>query len=404
MKHVIRMATHIIIGGVSMLLFAGGFASTSEFVSHFLATMLLTGGLYFLRHQVKTFWVFMVSHVALLFGGIFLIPIVSAYNWYIAIWVFWILYSAILRLVPVAEWLEAPCVPYVSLFVVFYVFICILEGSLAVQRVSLVATAIMFLLYLLYGNLESMDEFILTGSFSNQVDEQGIRKLNNRLSILYTGALGILLLLFSLFRVDGLWQTILVFIRKVLRFLLSFLPMSEPALPEEEEEVEQGMGNLASPMPEEHEISAFVHIMNDILRGLMTVVIVAAILAGIIYAAMYIYRHFYKKDSREEGNKVIESLSFGEGTHKERKSRFFERLERNPAKRIRKIYKKNLKRLAQKRTCDLSYLSPKQQVELLYEQGASKETIEEIKRLYEDARYSANPMTEAQAEHMRKLF
>ncbi len=404
MKHVIRVVTHIIIGGMSMLLFAKAFGSTSELVLHCLFTMLLTGGLYGLRHKVKKFWLFMVSHVALLLGGIFLIPLVSSYGWYIAVWVFWILYSAILRLVPVAEWLETPCVPYVSLLIALYVFICVLEGSAAVQRAGLVAIAIMFLLYLLYGNLESMDEFILTGSFSNQVDEQGIRKLNNRLSILYTGTLGALLVLFSLFSMDGLWQTILVFIRKVLRFLLSFLKLSEPARPEEEEEVEQGMANLFQPMPEEHEPSAFVHIMNEILRGLMTVVIVVAILAGIIYAAMYIYRHFYKKDSRQEGNKVIESLSFGEGIQKERKSRFFERFERNPAKRIRKIYKKNLKRLAQKRTCDLSYLSPKQQVELLYEQGASKEVIEEIKQLYEDARYSANPMTDAQAEHMRKLF
>lgn len=404
MKHVIRMITHIIIGGVGMLLFAKAFASTSELVLHLLFSMLLTGGLYFLRQKIKIFWLFLGSHVVLLLSGVFLISIVSSYDWYIAIWAFWILYSAILRLVPAAEWLETPCVPYVSLFVILYVLICVLEGSPAVQRASLVATAIMFLLYLLYGNLESMDEFILTGSFSNQVDEQGVRKLNSRLSLLYTGALGLLLLLFSLFSVDGLWQTILVLIRKALRFLLSFLPMSEPAIPEEEEKVEQGMANLFQGTSEEHEISAFVHIMNEILRGLMIVIIVVAILAGIIYAAMYIYRHFYKRESRVEGNKVIESLSFSEEIGKERKSRFFERFERNPAKRIRKIYKKHLKRLAQKRTCDLQYLSPNQQVELLYEQGVSKETIEEIKRLYEDARYSANPVTDAQAEYMRKLF
>ena len=404
MKHMIRMVTHIIIGGAGMLLFAKAFATTSEFTWHCLLTMFLASGLYALRQKISAFWLFMVSHVVLLLGGIFLIPIISAYDWYIAIWAFWILYSAVLRLVPVAEWLESPCVPYLSLFVILYVFICVLEGSPAVQRLSLVSIAIMFLLYLLYGNLESMDEFILTGSFSNQVDEQGVRKLNSRLSLLYTGALGILLLLFSLFSVDGLWQTILVFIRKALRFLLSFLPMSEPALPEEEKEVEQGMEHLVQPMPEEHELSAFAHIMNEVLRGLMTVVIVVAIVAAIIYAARYIYRHFYKKDSRVEGNKVIESLSFGEEIQKERKSSFFERFERNPARRIRKIYKKNLKRLAQKRTCDLRYLSPNQQVELLYEQGASKETIEEIKQLYEEARYSANLVTDAQAEHMRKLF
>lgn len=404
MRHGIRVVTHMIVSGACMLLFAEAFESSWELVGYSLISMLLVAFLYGLRCKTESFWVFIGSHVVLLLGGIFLIPMVSVYQWYTAIWGGWIVYSAILRLVPAAEYLDEPGVSYVVVLVIEYFGIGVLEGSMFAQKLTLIGTAIVFLLYMFYRNLESMDEFILVGSFSNKIDEQGIRKLNYRLSLLYTGILGALLTVFSLFRVDGLWNTIFEWIRSFVRFLVSLLPISEQMRPEEEEEMEQGMSNLLQEMMPEQEMPAWKQLLGEIVRGIIAFVIVAVIIVGIVYAVIYVYRHFYKKKNLEEGDKVIESLSFGDKITREKKTGFFERFERSPARRIRRIYKKSLKRAGAKHMPNMRYMSPDEQVQFLRKQGLSEEAIDEMKLLYEKARYSRDLVTDSEAERMRAIL
>ena len=404
MRHVIRVITHMIVSGTCMLFFAKAFESSWELAGYSLISMLLVAFLYGLRQKTESFWMFIGSHIVLLLAGIFLIPMFGAYKWYIAIWCFWIIYSAILRLVPVAENLDEPGVSYLVVLAIEYFGISVLEGSMLAQRLTLIGIAIVFLLYMFYRNLESMDEFILVGSFSNKIDEQGIRKLNHRLSLFYTGILGVLLLIFSLFRVDGLRNTISGWIRRFVRFLVSLLPISEPMQPEEEEEMEQGMSNLLQETIPERELSEWRLLLQEIFRDIMTFLIVAIIIAGIIYAVSYVYRHFYKNKNREEGDRVIESLSFGAEITKEKKPRFYERFERSPARRIRRIYKKSLKRAGANHMPNLRYMSPDEQVQYLRKQGMSEEAIDEMKSLYEKARYSRELVTESEAERMRTIL
>ena len=404
MRHVIRVITHMIVSGTCMLFFAKAFESSWELAVYSLITMLLVAFLYGLRCKAESFWVFLGSHVVLLLGGIFLIPVFGAYKWYIVIWCFWIVYSAVLRLVPVAEYLDEPGVTYVVVLVIEYFGICFLEGSMEVRRLSLLGTALVFLLYMFYRNLESMDEFILMGSFSNKIDEQGIRKLNRRLSLLYIGMLGAFLATFSLFRLDGLRHTILGWLRSFVRFLVCLLPISEEMRPKEEEEIEQGMSNLLQETIPEHELSEWRLLLQEIFRDIMTFLMVAIIIAGIIYAVSYVYRHFYKNKNREDGDRVIEALSFGAEITKEKKPRFFERFERSPVRRIRRIYKKSLKRAGAKHMPNLRYMSPDEQVQYLRKQGMSEEAIDEMKWLYEKARYSSELVTESEAERMRAIL
>lgn len=404
MRHVIRVVTHLIVSGVCMLFFANAFESSWELAGYSLITMLLVALLYGLRCKAESFWMFVGSHVALLLGGIFLISMFGTYKWYIVIWCFWIVYSAILRLVPVAEYLDEPGVTYVVLLVAEYFCICFLEGSMEVRRLSLLGTALVFLLYMFYRNLKSMDEFILIGSFSNKIDEQGIRKLNHRLSLLYTGMLGAFLATFSLFRLDGLRHTILEWLRSFVRFLVCLLPISEEMRPKEEEEIEQGMSNLLQETIPEQELSEWRLLLQEIFRDIMTFIMVAIIIAGIIYAVSYVYRHFYKNKNLEDGDRVIEALSFGAEITKEKKPRFFERFERSPARRIRRIYKKSLKRVSAKQMPSLRYMSPDEQVQFLHKQGMSEEAIDEMKSLYEKARYSSELVTESEVERMRAIL
>ena len=403
MRHMIRVVTHMIVSATVMMLFSKAFVSIWELVGYSFVAMLLAALLYGIRVKEERFWRFLGIHIVMLTAGTFLILMCSEYKWYIAVWCFWILYSALLRLVPAANYLDEPHVFYLVVLAIEYFAICILKGSMLAQHWTLISLALVFLLYLFYRNLDSMDEFILVGSFSNKIDEQGIRKLNHQLSLLYTGIVGVLLGIFSLFRIDGLWNAILEWIRRLLHFLVSLIPMSEQTQTEEAE-MEKGMTNLFQEMVPEQEVSAWKELLGEIVRGMIAIVIIAVIVAAIVRTAIYVYRHFYNRRNREEGDKVIEALSFGSDIAKERKPRFFERLERSPARRIRRIYKKSLKRISAKYLSNLRYMSPDEQVEILRKQGMSEEATDEIKMLYEKARYSADLVTESEAARMKAIL
>ena len=402
MKQVVKIGTHMIIGGACMLALANAFDSMWELLAYSSASMILGAVCCVIRQKALSFWMFIGSHLLLIFGGVFGIFIAGLREWYLLFWITLILYSAIIRLVPQAHWLDEPGVVYVVILILNYMLIGALDGNVWVQRVSMLTVLLSFLLSLLYRNLDCMDEFIVLQGFSTKVDEQGVRKLNNRLSVLYTAVLGMILGLFSLFRGEKLWEVLGQWLKKLLRYLLSFLPMTEQVQPEEKEEIKNNVTNMLEQMPEEQDPPMFMKILGEILRVGFTILIVVAVIAAIVYAAMYIYRHFYNKQNGRDENKVVESLSYGDKITKEKKTRFFVRGEQTPARRIRKIYKKNMKRLGAKRISGFSHMAPEEQVKLLREQGVDEATIEEIRSLYEKARYSLDFVTDGEVEYMRR--
>lgn len=404
MKQVIKIGTHMIISGTLLLALANAFESVWELLAYSLASMILGAVCCVIRQKEWSFWMFIGSHLLLIFGGVLGISITGLKGWYLLIWITLILYSAILRLVPQARGLDEPGLVYVVILILNYMLICALNGSVPVQSVSILTVLLCFLLYLLYRNLDCMDEFIMLQGFSTKVDEQGIRKLNNRLSLLYTGVLGIILGLFSLFRGEKLWEVLAGLLKKVLRYLLSLLPITEQVQPEEKEEIKNGMGNMLHEMTEEQDPSMFMKILGEIMYVAFTILIVVAVIAAIVYAVLYIYRNFYHKQSGKDENKVVESLSYGDKVTKEKKTRFFARQEQNPARRIRKIYKKNMKRLGAKRISRFSYMAPEEQVKLLREQGTDEETVRKISALYEKARYSSELLTDNEVDYMRRIM
>ena len=217
MKQIIKLGTHVVISGACMLVVAKAFDSVWEFLVYTLASMILGAICCVIRQKELSFWTFVGSHFLLILGGVSAISIPGFRDWYVVIWVVLILYSAILRLVPQAGWLDEPGVAYVGFFTLIHVLICSLDGSVAVERASILAVILLFLLYLLYRNLDSMDEFIMLQGVSTKVDEQGIRRLNNRLSLLYTATLGSIFGLFSLVRVEKWWEILAGWLKKVIR-------------------------------------------------------------------------------------------------------------------------------------------------------------------------------------------
>lgn len=402
MKQVIKIGTHVIIGGACMLALANAFDSVWELLAYSLASMILGAVCCVIRQKELSFWMFIGSHMLLIFGGILCVSIAGIREWYLLIWITLILYSAIIRLVPQAHWLDEPGFVYVVILTLNYMLVCALDESVPVQRVSMLTVLLGFLLSLLYRNLDCMDEFIVLQGFSTKVDEQGVRRLNNRLSVLYTAVLGMILGLFSLFRGEKLWQVFADWLKKVIRYLLSFLPITEQVPPEEKEEIKNNVTNMLQEMPEEQDPSMFMKILGEIMVVVFTILIVAGVVAAIVYAAVYIYRNFYNKQSGRDENKVVEALSYGDKVTKEKKTRFFARGEQTPARRIRKIYKKNMKRLGAKRISGFSYMAPEEQVKLLREQGTDGDTVRKIRMLYEKARYSSDFVTDVEVDYMRR--
>ncbi len=402
MKSVIKMGTHMIVSGACMLVVAPAFDNVWELLAYSLVTMLLGLACHMLRMKEMSFWMFSGSHLFMLVGGIVTIQMADLRVWYSVIWVGLVLYSAILRLVPTAAWLEEPGYAYVTFLVCIYLFVCFSEGTPTVQKISLCTIFILFLFYLLYRNLDTMDEFIVLQGFSTEVDEKGIRDMNTQLSLVYTGVLGAVLCLFGLFQMEGLWQKIVGWLKMAVRYLLSFLPMTEQAPQEEKPEIQEDMSNLVQGIPEDQEPSAFMQILGEVFRIAFTILIVVAIIAGIIYVARYIYRHFHHKQQVHASDKIVESLTVGERVLKERKIRQYDKGEQNSSKKIRKLYKKNMKRLGAKRIAGFSYMSPEEQVKLLRDKGLDEDTVREIKCLYEKARYSSERVEDAEVNYMRK--
>ena len=402
MKQAIKIGTHMIIGGALLLAVANAFGSAWELLAYSVASMAVGAVCCVIRQKEWSFWSFIGSHLLLILGGVFLVAIAGLREWYLFMWITLILYSAVIRLVPQAHWLDEPGMVYVVILTLNYMLICALDGSLAMQRVSILTVLLCFLLYLLYRNLDCMDEFIVLQGFSTEVDEQGIRKLNNRLSLLYTGVLGMLLGAFSLLHGEKLWQIFAGWLKKVIRYLLSFLPMTEQVQPEEKEEIKNNVTNMLQEMPEDQTPSMFMKVLGEIMYVTFTILIVAGVIAAIVCAVLYIYRNYHNSQSRNDDNKEVEALSHGVKVTREKKTRFFARGEQTPARKIRRIYKKNMKRLGAKRISGFSHMTPEEQVKLLRERGTDEATIGAIRSLYEKARYSSDFVTDGEVEFVRR--
>ena len=402
MKSIIKMGTHMLVSGSCMLGVASAFDNVWELLAYSMATMLLGLACHILRMKEMPFWIFIGSHLFLLVGGILTIQVAELRIWYAVIWVGLVLFSAILRLAPAAAWLETPGYAYVAFLVCIYWFVCFLEGSPIAQKVSLCTIFILFLFYILYRNLDTMDEFIVLQGFSTEVDEKGIRGMHTRLSLVYTGALGAVLCLFGLFGIEGLWQKIMGWLKLFVSYLLSFLPRTEQAPQEEKTEIQEELGNMFQGMPEEQEPSVFMQMLGEVFRIAFTILIIVAIIAGIIYVARFIYRHFYHKQQVLRSDKIVETLTVGERMVKERKVRTYDKGEQNSSKKIRKLYKKNMKRLGAKRIAGFSYMSPEEQVKLLRDKGLDEDIVRKIKCLYEKARYSSEKVEDEEVYYMRK--
>lgn len=405
MKTIMTLLTHILICFPILFLFENSLGGAWMTLLYGALTALAAVGCSLSRWRAKKIIWFLVSHVLLITGGIVILPLAGLKTWYLIIWVAAILYSAILRLVPQAENLDAPGYLYVGTMLVVYLAAGALGGLVIAEKLSLWTAIFLFLINMLYSNLDEMEQFLQLQSLTDKPDEKKVTRINTKLSFIYTGVFGVILAIIGLNSMEGVKDKILQGLGALLRFIVSLLPLKEKAPAEEEQVMEQeGMQNLLQNLPEPSEQSRFQELIADILQGIVAVCIVALIIFILVRAAIIAYRHFYKQTTKEEDDRVIEKISQTEKITKKKRIGLFEGIDRTPAKKIRKIYKKSMIKLGAKTVSRFRFLTPTEQVVLLREQGIGETDIREIRNIYEKARYYENVVTNEDVEKIRTML
>lgn len=405
MKHMIKIWNHALFSGSLMFLFATAFSGGRELIAYVLLTAGIGAVCYVARWCIDTLIRFIISHVLLALSIFAISAVFPLVGWYCIIWIAAVFSSVVLRLFPQVEYMDAPNYFYVCAEVVIYLLIDVLGGTSVLRTISLVIVIVLFLLHLLYDNMERMEEFLDTRGIAMELEETKMKRVNLRFSFIYTAVMGVLLVLISLVRTDGLVTQIGRAVKAFLRFLLNVFFASkgeqQEYIEEEEEEIQPPSMNQPMETPEP---SRFNQILGQILQVLMLLAIAFIIVIGLIRLIRFIVKHFYNRNGRPEEEEVRESLLKREHVARKNKEGFLEQLDQTPAKRVRRIYKRRMKRVQKQKKISFRYLAPEEQVELLRGEGVPKESREDIQVLYEKARYSTEAVSDREVGHFRSML
>lgn len=405
MKDVVKVLTHIIFYG-AIVSSITGMLGLEEAVWYGSWAGLLGACCYLMRRSIKRLLLFLGAHLLLLLGGVAGIMAGGEVLVYGILLLAVAVLSFLLRLIPGADLLDQPGYFHiVVLAALFFTATFLGKSSLSVDS-GLWGACMVFLLKVLNDNLMAAEEIIESRSGFTRMDVKRLKRQNARLSLLYVGILGLALAVAGLFRADGLGGKIWEALKAFLRFLFGLLPASQG-----QQEVEipqtggQSMEDLFGELGEVREPSAFAKLLEAIAQVVGSALIVAAVLAALIFVIVKIYRHFYNRVEEEAAREVTEPLTRREKLSRQKRERHFsEVFGRSPARSIRKIYKKHMKRLEKERGISLACMSPREQLAFWKEEGVEREAAEEVRLLYEKARYSQGQVTEEEAERMKILL
>lgn len=311
-------------------------------------------------------------------------------------------FSAFLRMGPDWPVLEEPGYFYLIL----QVFCCILnwnyERPKMMWNLNLLAFFAALILKVFYDNLKWTDKFIQSKVSTTHLDERRLKQLNFRISFIYAGGVGILLMLSGLIPVS-----ISPIIRALGRLFAMFTSgISGEVLPELEEEKEEVEEIIQRQPP--MEIPDFVKFIEKFIEYFGIILIIVGVIVFIIFLIKTVRSHYYRKQQAavtgdEAIKDVVEQLDRRRKISKSGQKQKISVFERNLVMRIRRIYARTIKRL--KTEEDMGMLCPKEQVEYLGKQrNMDAEQQQEIVRLYEKARYANATVTEQDTKQMNQLI
>ncbi len=364
--------------------------------------LLVSVLLYALRNYVKKLPAFLGGHLALLFLAI------QADSFQATILLVMTIVSLARRL---RHQKEKPEIYYLGVLGALYI-LC-LGFQLHNARSWLYWGFVVILLSLIFhNNLDAADDFIRFRNSTTSMDEQKLRATNLGVTAVYTAILGVILLFAGLFSADqwgiALWDLIRTGLKKLFQFLAGFAP--EGGAEEPPEMMPEQPGQMGPMMPlEEAQPSWFAEFLNILFVVLAYALAIAGVIAAIVAIAIYIYRHFYRNDPEDTSEERTFIMPFTTRAFRQERTR--ETIQdRGLRRRIRRLYKKQMRGFWIRNGAASSrreingqdapkHLTPREQL-----QQTQYEAAEEIRAIYEKARYSPEAITPADYERMRELF
>ncbi len=405
MQNVIKMLTHMLFAFGCMMSLGCAYDAWTTVVLYALGAALLSGYCYFMRVKAKKIWVFLgsqMSCVLIVIGFTF----IGLPKWYIAISVLVVLHSLIVRLAEGAKWLDAPNYMYVGIMVFVYAVLTVYREHISVKEICIWVAVFLFLFKILHGNLESVREYVELRKLSAEVDEKKVKRLSTQLTFFFTTTLGVILIVVGVLflNAQSIWDKIGVWLKGIVRYIVTFLwnlqePPKTPTEVQTDQENAKNMADMFQNLAEEKDPSQFLLVLEKVLLIVVTIALVILAIVLLVRMAIFVYRYFYSRTEHESEEQVIEKLEAVEILPRERR-KFSWGFEHNPAKRIRKIYKKQMKHFGANKLERFKFMTPDEQLQTLREYNIDERIIEEVRMLYEKARYSNETITEQEASRM----
>lgn len=284
--------------------------------------------------------------------------------------------------------------------IVLYFFSCI-EKVDQVRELLIYVVFAELLMTIFGSNIIAGNQFIQDREHASVMSSGRMRQINVWLTSGYIGILGLCMLVVSKLSFTKLRKVIGDMLIWIIKAIVGLFQITEP-LEEPMQSVVEQQGMM--PIPEPNEPSLILIIIEKILFFFVTV----AIIAGILYVLVRMVRFLYQRFQMKTENDYIEEQEFlfplqhrrlSKKNKNPRKERHFLK---TPQEKIRAYYKKRLQGFWGNESSIPIYLTPTQQCDKGKEQG--QDIPENVKQLYELARYSNEPLEKKDVLKMRNLI
>ena len=255
------------------------------------------------------------------------------------------------------------------------------------------------LLKYLWDALAATDSFIGEMEDVSFLPEKQIRAMGGGMSLVYCLLTGLVMLGFSFLPLGQVFEWLGRAVKALIRWLFSLFPGGgEQELPEEMPENlpsgEQGLPGA------DGESGWLAELLQQIFTVVGFALLAAGVVAGIAYIVYKLYKNFYETpEGRTEEREFIlpfmreERLKRREGSGKARWGR-------DPASKVRRLYRKKIKEKLPKKEKPAKSSTPREQ--LLLTKLQENPQSGDFRELYEKARYGRE-ITQEEAERMRSL-
>lgn len=395
MKTGMKLLTHVFLCFLAIFLFTKQSNPGNMVYVYGVVLSLIACIYHFIREKTQKFLPFACYHLLGVLLSILIVINVNDFRYigYFSLAI--VIYSIVIRYVPID--LEEPKYLHLILFILVYYLVP------QYQTICLYMTIAFFLLVLLYNNMESMNFYIATRSLTTTVDENELKRTTRSVSLIYVGILGLIMCIVGIVHTNQVWRFIGRILRKMIRFIMGIFFEKENEMTSEEP-TEDGAGEAPLITPEElGESSRFAEILSDIIQILAIIIFVAIVLILIVKMIIWFYHYFYESKIREDANIVIERISRLD--HKlNKRNRFKRDGDKKSLNRIRKMYRKMLKRKGANDDVRIRFLTPKAQLDYLCKLDFKDQDLSELQQLYEKARYGNEEVSADDVARFKTIY